>query len=73
MRKNTAEKNYSVSQFNRVCWFCQKPIKKGQKYIVQEILDWGQRPVAKMYYHLKCWEILSKMVLEDYGTESSEN
>jgi hypothetical protein len=71
MRKNMAEKNYSVSQFNRVCWFCQRPIKKGQKYVVKTIKDWDGNVVVVMYYHPECYEKLCKMGLNYYdGTTS---
>jgi hypothetical protein len=66
-----AEKNYSVSQSNRVCWFCQKPIKKGQKYFVRTIKDWAGNVVGVLYYHPECYKKLSKMGLNYYdGTTS---
>jgi hypothetical protein len=68
-----AEKNYSVSQFNMVCWFCQRPIKKGQKYVVKTIKDWAGNIVCVMYYHPECYERLSKMGLDYYDEQSSEN
>jgi hypothetical protein len=54
-----------------VCWFCQRPIKKGQKYVVKTIKDWAGNVVCVMYYHPECYERLSKMGLNYYdGTTS---